>query len=154
VGRGAKLVITLLLVDDDPDDRLLIGDALEEGGLTVDLRSVNDGEELMDYLYRRGRYADLVESPHPSLVLLDLWMPRKSGHQALEEIRAVPELRRLPVVVLTTSKAEEDIVRAYDLGANSYMVKPPTFDALVEAMNNLGRYWFETVTLPPGRLEN
>jgi CheY-like chemotaxis protein len=152
VGSEAKLFTTLLLADDDPDDRLLIRDALEEAGLMVDLRSVDDGEELMDYLYRRGRYADLADSPPPSLVLLDLWMPRKSGYQVLEEIRAVPELRLLPVVVLTTSNAEEDILSAYDLGATSYIVKPPTFEALVEAMTILGRYWFEIVTLPPGRL--
>lgn len=152
MGSEAKLFTTLLLADDDPDDRLLIRDALEEGGLTVDLRSVDDGEELMDYLHRRGRYADPAESPPPSLVLLDLWMPRKSGYQALEEIRAVPELRLLPIVVLTTSNAEEDILSAYDLGATSYIVKPPTFEALVEAMTILGRYWFEIVTFPPGRL--
>ena len=152
MGSEAKLFTTLLLADDDPDDRLLIRDALEEAGLTVDLRSVDDGEELMDYLYRRGRYADLAESPPPSLVLLDLWMPRKSGYQVLEEIRAVPELRLLPIVVLTTSNAEEDILSAYDLGATSYIVKPPTFEALVEAMTVLGRYWFGIVTLPPGKL--
>ena len=143
---------TLLLADDDPDDRLLVKDALDEGRLVVDLRQVEDGEELMDYLHRRGKYAEPNSSPHPDLILLDLKMPKKSGHQALEEIKANPELRGIPVVILTTSKAEEDVVRSYDLGANSVMVKPPAFRALIEAMQTLERYWFEFVTLPPGRV--
>lgn len=146
-------MITLLLADDDPDDRLLVEDALEEGRLLVDLRWVEDGEELMDYLHRRGRYADPSTSPCPDLILLDLKMPRKGGHQALEEIKGDPELRRVPIVVLTTSKAEEDIARAYALGANSFVIKPAYFSALVEAMKTLGKYWFETVALPPGRTE-
>lgn len=144
---------TLLLADDDPDDRLLVEHALEEGRLLVDLRWVENGEELMDYLNRRGRYADPSASPHPDLILLDLKMPRKDGHEALGEIKGNPELRRVPVVVLTTSKAEEDISRAYALGANSFVIKPSYFGALVEVMKTLGKYWFETVTLPPGRSE-
>lgn len=147
------MITTLLLADDDPDDRLLVRDALEEGRLTVDLRLVEDGEELMDYLHRRGRYTEPSNSPYPDLILLDLKMPGKSGHQALEEIKATPELRCIPIVVLTTSKAEEDIVRAYDLGANSFMVKPSSFGALIEAMKTLGGYWFELITLPPGQIE-
>lgn len=146
-----KLGTTLLLADDDPDDRLLVKDALEEGRWLVDLRLVEDGEELMDYLHRRGRYADPNNSPHPNLILLDLKMPKKSGHQALEEIKGNPELRPIPVVVLTTSKAEEDIVRAYELGANSFLVKPTSFGALIEAMKSLERYWFKLITLPPGK---
>ncbi len=149
--REAKLNTTLLLADDDPDDRLLVRDALEEGRLVADLRSVEDGEELIDYLYRRGKYADPKDSPHPDLILLDLKMPRKSGHQALEEIKGNPELRHIPVVVLTTSKAEEDVVRAYNSGANSFIVKPTTFGALIEAMKTLERYWFKLAALPPGR---
>ena len=143
---------TLLLADDDPDDRLLIKDALDEGRLVVDLRQVEDGEELMDYLHRHGKYAEPNRSPHPDLILLDLKMPRKSGHQALEEIKGNSELRRIPIVILTTSKAEEDVVRSYDLGANSFMVKPPAFGALIEAMKTLERYWFELITLPPERV--
>ena len=143
---------TLLLADDDPDDRLLIQDALDEGRLVVDLRQVEDGEELMDYLHRRGKYAEPNSSPRPDLILLDLKMPRKSGHQALEEIKGNSGLRRIPIVILTTSKAEEDVVRSYDLGANSFMVKPPAFGALIEAMKTLERYWFELITLPPGRV--
>lgn len=131
---------------------MLVKDALEEGRLVVDLRLVEDGEELMDYLHRRGRYTDPNNSPHPDLVLLDLKMPKKSGHQALEEIKGNPELRRIPIVVLTTSKAEEDIVRAYNSGANSFIVKPTTFGALTEAMKTLERYWFDLIALPPGRI--
>ncbi len=148
--REAKLNTTMLLADDDPDDRLLIKEALEESRLVADLRSVEDGEELMDYLHRRGRYTEPNASPHPDLILLDLKMPRKGGHQALEEIKVTPELRCIPVVVLTTSKAEEDIARAYASGANSFIVKPTSFGALIEAMKTLGCYWFELTTLPPG----
>jgi CheY-like chemotaxis protein len=150
--REAKVNATLLLADDDPDDRLLIKDALDEGRLVVDLRQVEDGEELMDYLHRCGKYAEPNSSPCPDLILLDLKMPRKSGHQALEEIKANPELRCIPIVILTTSRAEEDVVRSYALGANSFMVKPPAFGTLIEAMKTLERYWFELITLPPGRV--
>jgi len=120
--------------------------------LVTELRSVEDGEELIDYLHRRGKYAEPDSSPHPDLILLDLKMPRKSGHQALEEIKGTPELKRIPVVVLTTSKADEDIVRAYNSGANSFIVKPTTFGALTEAMKTLERYWFKLTALPPGRI--
>lgn len=150
--REVKLNTTLLLADDDPDDRLLVKDALEESRLEADLRSVEDGEELMDYLHHRGKYADPDDSPPPDLILLDLKMPKKSGHQALEEIKGNPKLRRIPIVVLTTSKAEEDIVRAYNSGANSFIVKPTNFGALTEAMKTLERYWFELIALPPGRI--
>jgi CheY-like chemotaxis protein len=150
--REAKLNTTLLLADDDPDDRLLVKEALEESHFVADLRSVEDGEELMNYLHRRGRYTEPDASPHPDLILLDLKMPRKSGHQALEEIKATPELRCIPIVVLTTSKAEEDVARAYASGANSFMVKPTSFGALIEAMKTLRGYWFELITLPPGRI--
>ncbi len=143
-------MITLLLADDDPDDRLLVEEALEEGNSRIELRSVEDGEELVSYLLRRGRYADPSLSPRPALVLLDLKMPRKDGHRALEEIKGDPRLRRIPVVVLSTSKAEEDVARAYDLGANSFVVKPTDFRTLVESMRTMEGYWGETVVLPPG----
>jgi CheY-like chemotaxis protein len=143
------LSTTLLLADDDPDDRLLVRDALEESRWAADLRSVEDGEELMDYLRGRGKYADRGELPFPSLILLDLKMPRKTGHQALKEIKEDPDLRRVPVIILTTSAAEEDVSRSYDLGVNSFITKPASFGALVEAMENLERYWFELVTLAP-----
>ncbi|HXT40714.1 MAG TPA: response regulator [Candidatus Angelobacter sp.] len=140
--------ITLLLADDDPDDRLLAKQALEKSRVANDLRCVEDGEELLDYLRRRGRYTDPRESPRPGLILLDLNMPRKDGREALREIKNDPKLREIPVVVLTTSKAEEDIARTYNLGVNSYITKPVKFAALVDVMKALGKYWFEIVELP------
>jgi CheY-like chemotaxis protein len=140
--------ITILVADDDPDDRLMMEEALEESRLANDLHFVEDGEELMDYLYHRGKYKDREDSPRPKLLLLDLNMPKKHGREALKEIKADPNLRQIPIVVLTTSKAEEDIYRSYDLGVNSFITKPVTFDSLVELMKNLGKYWFEIVILP------
>ena len=142
-------VITILLADDDPDDRQLTRDAFAENRLANVLNTVEDGEELMEYLQRRGRYANLGDVPLPGLILLDLNMPRKDGREALKEIKADQNLRRIPIVVLTTSKAEEDILRSYDLGVNSYVTKPVTFKSLVELIKLLGRYWFEVVELPP-----
>ncbi|MGO8838251.1 MAG: response regulator [Limisphaerales bacterium] len=142
-------MITILLADDDPDDRQLTRDAFAENRLVNMLHTVEDGEELMEYLRRQGRYADQKNVPLPGLILLDLNMPRKDGREALKEIKADPELRRIPIVVLTTSKAEEDILRTYDLGVNSYVTKPVTFKSLVELIKVLGRYWFEVVELPP-----
>jgi CheY-like chemotaxis protein len=141
-------LITILIADDDPDDRELTRDALTECRLANDVHFVKDGEELMEYLHRRGAYKHLAGKPLPGLVLLDLNMPRKDGREALKEIKASPELRRIPIVVLTTSKAEEDILRTYDLGVNSYVTKPVTFDSLVETIKVLGKYWFEIVELP------
>ena len=140
--------ITILMAEDDPDDRLLAFEAFEESRLANELVLVEDGEELMDYLYCRGKYNE-ASAPRPGVILLDLNMPRKDGREALREIKADPDLRRIPVVVLTTSKAEEDILRTYDLGVNSFIVKPVTFADLVEVMRALGRYWFEIVELPP-----
>ena len=141
-------VITILIADDDPDDRELTRDALHECRLANDVHFVKDGEELMDYLHRRGEYTMLAHAPLPGLILLDLNMPRKDGREALKEIKANPDLRRVPIVVLTTSKAEEDILRTYDLGVNSYVTKPVTFESLVETIKVLGKYWFEIVELP------
>jgi CheY-like chemotaxis protein len=140
--------ITILLADDDSDDRMFAEQALAESRLANDLRFVEDGEELLDYLYRRGRYSDPATSPRPGLILLDLNMPRKDGREALREIKADESLRRIPIIVLTTSKAEEDIYRTYDLGVNSFITKPVTFEGLVEVMKVLNRYWFEIVELP------
>ena len=141
-------MITILLSDDDPDDRQLTRDAFGENRLANELHCVEDGEELMDYLHRRGRYNNLNGEPLPGLILLDLNMPRKDGREALKEIKEDPILRRIPIVVLTTSKAEEDILRSYDLGVNSYVTKPVTFKSLVELIKVLGQYWFEVVRLP------
>ncbi len=142
-------MISILLADDDPDDRKLTQDAFAENRLANLLHCVEDGEELMDYLHRCGKYSGLRGEALPGLILLDLNMPRKDGREALKEIKADPELRRIPIVVLTTSKAEEDIMRTYDLGVNSYVTKPVTFKSLVELVKVLGRYWFEVVELPP-----
>ncbi len=140
--------ITILMADDDADDRLLTQEALEESRLANDLRFVEDGEELMDYLCRRDKYVNPDLSPRPGLILLDLNMPRKDGREALEEIKADPDLRQIPVVVLTTSSVEEDIFRTYDLGASSFITKPVTFEGLIEVINTLGIYWLEVVELP------
>ena len=140
--------ITLLMADDDEDDRLLTKVALERSRLANDLRFVEDGEQLLDYLNRRGKYADPLLSPRPGLILLDLNMPRKDGREALREIKTSPALKRIPVVVMTTSQAERDISKIYDLGANSYVTKPVTMDSLVDVLKTIGRYWFEIVELP------
>lgn len=140
--------VTFLMADDDPDDRLMTQKALREYRLKNGMRFVEDGEELMDYLLHRGRYVDPTSAPRPGVILLDLNMPRKDGREALGEIKANPELRSIPVVVLTTSKAEEDILRSYDLGVSAYVAKPVTFQSLVEVMKILSIYWFEIVRLP------
>jgi len=135
----------ILMADDDADDRLLAQDALAECSATSELHCVENGEELLDYLRRRGRYADPASSPRPGLILLDLNMPKKDGRESLREIKQDPDLKRIPVVVLTTSRADTDISRIYDLGANSFITKPVSFDSLVEVMRVLNRYWFELV---------
>lgn len=150
MGKYSRLAI--LMADDDEDDILLTRTALEESRLKNPFYAVKDGEELLDYLYHRGKYSDPQSSPRPGLILLDLNMPRKDGREALKEIKADPALRLIPVVVLTTSKAEEDIYRSYDLGANSFIVKPVTFASLVSVINILGVYWFEIVA-PLGKDE-
>ena len=143
----ASKPVVILMADDDADDRLLAQDALAECHLATDLHFVENGEELMDYLTRRGKYSR-ANAPRPGLILLDLNMPRKDGREALREIKADPELKRIPVVVLTTSKADTDISKIYELGANSFIAKPVTFDSLVNVMKILGSYWLEIVELP------
>jgi CheY-like chemotaxis protein len=132
--------VNILMADDDADDRMMAEKALRESRLSNGLMFVEDGEELMNYLHHRGKYADATQYPLPGLILLDLNMPKKDGREALAEIKADPLLRRIPVVILTTSKAEEDILRSYDLGVNSYITKPVTFQGLVEAMKILNQY--------------
>ncbi len=144
-----KRPVVILIADDDPEDRMLAKDALEENKLSNDLQFVEDGEELIDYLYNKGHYKDKNRYPKPGLILLDLNMPRKDGREALKEIKRDESLRLIPIVILTTSKAEEDIIRSYNLGVNSFITKPVTFDALVEIMKTLSKYWFEIVELPP-----
>ncbi len=140
--------ITILMADDSDDDRMMTREALQESFVINELREVEDGEELMDYLHRRGKYSDPQSAPRPGLILLDLNMPRKSGQEALQEIKNDAALRSIPIVVLTTSNDEHDILRSYNLGVNSFITKPVTFDGLVEVMKAFGRYWIEIVAIP------
>ena len=145
--RNSK-IIPILIADDDEEDRMLIQDAMLESRLLNPLHFVVDGQEVMDYLNHTGKFTDVEKNPLPGLILLDLNMPKKDGREVLKEIKSNPSLRSIPVVVLTTSKAEEDILRTYDLGVNSYIIKPVTFYALVDITKNIGKYWFEIVTIP------
>lgn len=138
--------VVILLADDDPDDRAFTLRALRQNRLSNDVHTVEDGEELMDFLHRRGAYAD---APRPDVILLDLNMPRMDGREALEQIKSDPSLRKIPVVVLTTSEADQDIVQTYDLGVNAFVTKPVTFDGLVNAIKVMSDFWFEIVRLPP-----
>jgi CheY-like chemotaxis protein len=144
-----KKSVTILMADDDPDDRRLTKEAFDESHLMNDLRFVEDGEELLDYLNRRGKYTDPSLAPWPAILLLDLNMPRKDGREALEELKRDPRFRGIRVVIMTTSKAEEDIIRSYNLSASSYITKPVTFERLVDVIRTLGKYWLEIVELPP-----
>jgi len=148
MSRKGSLPINILMADDDEDDRLLTIDALKESRVLNNLYCVHDGVELLQFLRREGEWEDPESSPRPSLILLDLNMPRKDGREALQEIKADPKLRAIPVVILTTSKEEEDMLRGYDLGCASYITKPVNFEGLVELMRALGRYWIEFVELP------
>ena len=144
-----KIPITILICDDDDDDLMLTQQALEDAHISNELRFVEDGEEMLDYLYQRGAFSgETGSAPRPGLILLDLNMPKKDGREALAEIKNDPSLRNIPVLVLTTSKAEEDILRSYDLGVNSFITKPVTFGGLAEAMRVISQYWFEIVELP------
>jgi CheY-like chemotaxis protein len=140
--------IVILMADDDADDREMTRDAFQASRLANDLRFAVDGVDLMDYLNHRGKYSDPASAPRPGLILLDLNMPKKDGREALAEIKADPRLTDIPVIVLTTSKEEEDINRSYTLHASSYITKPVTFQALVDIVGNLGKYWLELVELP------
>lgn len=145
-----KIPITILICDDDEDDRLLTQQALADAHISNALEFVEDGEQLLDYLYQRGQYSgETGKAPRPGLILLDLNMPKMGGREALKVIKGDPTLVDIPVVVLSTSRLDEDIVRSYQLGVNSFITKPVTFSGLVTAMNVLGRYWLEIVELPP-----
>ncbi|MCX5758936.1 MAG: response regulator [Candidatus Hydrogenedentes bacterium] len=149
MARISTKTAVILLVEDDPADQELTRRALEEGKVRNTLQIVSDGEQALDYLFRRGRYADPVSSPRPDLILLDLNLPKLDGRQVLENIRVSPELRRIAIVVLTTSNQEEDIVRSYDLGANSYITKPVDLAQFLRVVQALQEYWFEVVVLSP-----
>ena len=145
-----KIPITILICDDDEDDRMLTQQALQDAHVSNSIRFVVDGEQLLDYLYQRGEYAgETGKAPRPGLILLDLNMPKMNGREALKIIKEDKSLHDIPVVVLSTSRLDEDIVRSYQLGVNSFITKPVTFTGLVDAMNVLGRYWLEIVELPP-----
>lgn len=140
---------TILLVEDDRGDQELTRRALDEGKIRNDLRIVEDGEEALAYLFRRGKYKDPATSPRPDLLLLDLNLPRVDGREVLEQIRADSKLRRMAVVVLTTSRQEEDILRSYELGCNSFITKPVDVNQFIQVIQALERYWFQIVVLPP-----
>lgn len=141
-------MIEIHMCDDDPDDRLLFKDAIEEANVLNKVSFTQDGQDLMDYLLARGDHQDRIEQPLPDIILLDLNMPRKDGREALKEIKENSALKHIPIIVLTTSKEEEDIIRSYNLGANSYITKPVTFEKLVELVSKFTDYWFKIVKLP------
>lgn len=142
--------ITILMAEDDPDDRMLVQEAFEESRLKNELRFVEDGEQIMAYLRHEEGY-DAHNAPEPAVILLDLNMPKKDGREVLEELKSDPKLRHIPVIVLTTSEAEEDIVRSYCSGAAGFVVKPVTFQRLVDVLKTIGDYWLEIVQLPTGK---
>jgi CheY-like chemotaxis protein len=135
----------ILLVEDNPGDVRLTIEALKEGKVRNHLRVVNDGVEALDYLHQRGAYADAVR---PDIILLDLNLPRMDGREVLEEIKRDPKLRRIPVVVLTTSSSEEDILRSYDLHVNCYITKPVDMDQFIRVIKAIDTFWFDVVRLP------
>ncbi|MGF1637565.1 MAG: response regulator [Cyclobacteriaceae bacterium] len=139
--------IPILMADDDADDRMLAREAMEENRVANQLIFVENGEELLDYLYQRGNY-NPDNAPRPGLILLDLNMPKMDGREALRHIKSDPGLRRIPIVILTTSKAEIDIIKSYDLGVNSFVSKPVTFDELIKVTREIRNYWFGIVELP------
>lgn len=144
--KHTKRPITLLMAEDDPEDLALVCEAFEEAKTHTLLKVVRDGEELLTYLQQDPPYED---AGRPDVILLDLNMPKKSGHECLSVIKSDPALRSIPVIILTSSSAEEDIVSSYELGVNSYIRKPITFGSLVKIVRSLGEYWFEVVELPP-----
>ncbi len=147
--EGVEKFGRILVVEDDPEDRQLVEKAIEVNQWANELYFVEDGEEALDYLYYRGKYSDPASAPRPGLLLLDLNLPKKNGREVLQEIKADPTMRALPVIVFSTSQAIEDIQACYDVGANSYISKPNTFVGLVKTMEALRQYWFGVVELPP-----
>jgi CheY-like chemotaxis protein len=144
--------LTILLADDDEEDRELARDALQNSRLANEMKFVHDGQDLLDYLRHEGRWTQ-EDAPRPGIILLDLNMPKKDGREALQEIKADESLRRIPVVVLTTSKDEADVLSTYDLGVSSFITKPVTFGGLVDVMKTWTQYWFEIVELPNGEVD-
>lgn len=143
-----KKIWTILVAEDDPDDRFLLGEAFTENLLSEHLYFVENGEQLIDYLHGKGKYNDPILCPRPDLILLDLNMPKKDGREALKEIKSDLNFCQIPIVVFTTSKAEEDILYCDKLGGNSFISKPVSYEDMLQMVKQLGIYWFETVTLP------
>lgn len=139
--------VNILMADDDLDDKMLMKEALEENSFLNKIHFVDDGEELMLYLYKRGKYRS-VPTFRPGMILLDLNMPKIDGREALKIIKSDTDLKRIPVVIYTTSKSEDDVISTYDLGVNSFICKPVGYDQLVEIARQIGNYWFRIVTLP------
>lgn len=146
--KSNKEPITILMAEDDPEDQMLVREALEESHLDNVLHCVGNGEELIRYLHNKGKYSDKKKYPLPGIILLDLNMPKKDGKETLKEIKSDPKLRSIPVIVLTTSKMDEDILKTYDLGVSSFITKPVSFDGLVNVMKGISKYWFGIVKLP------
>ncbi len=143
-----KAAITILLADDDEEDRMMTEEALADSQFRSNLRFAVDGEEVLDYLNNRGRFQDESDNPLPALILLDLNMPKKDGREVLAEIKKDAKWRSIPIVVFTTSTADEDIQHTYSLGVNSYITKPVTYNGMIETMQSLKKYWLEVATLP------
>ncbi len=140
--------LIILMADDDPDDRLMVEEAFEENHMAYDLRFVYNGQELMDYLNGTGRFSGFGQLPRPDLIILDVNMPKKDGFEALQEIKTDRQLCSIPVIIFTSSRSDEDIIRSYNLGVNSFINKPVSFKELVELIGAFGKYWFEIVLLP------
>lgn len=140
--------LLLLYAEDDPDDVMLMKDAMDEGGMEDELKIVQDGHELMNYLKGRGAYHDPVQAPAPDIILLDLNLPQKDGHEVLKEIKNDDDLKHIPVIVLTSSRSDEVITSVYKLGANSFIVKPVSIGSLAEIMTSMKRFWGQISELP------
>jgi two-component system, response regulator len=140
--------ITIHMCDDDPDDQLLISDALQEARLVNMIDFTSNGRELLQYLNREGEYSSLIGKPLPGIILLDLNMPIMDGREVLKILKSDNRFKSIPIVILTTSKAEEDVARSYDMGVNSFIIKPVSFEGLVEMIQSLTDYWFHLVALP------
>jgi CheY-like chemotaxis protein len=140
------MLIEVLLVEDNPGDVLLTKIALEDSKIRVNLNVVEDGVEAMAFLRKQGKY---INMPHPDIILLDFNLPKKDGREVLAEVKTDENLKRIPVVVLTTSQAEEDILKAYNLAANCYISKPVDFDQFVKIVQSIENFWFTVVKLPP-----
>ncbi len=143
-----KKIFTILYAEDDEDDFFLLSDSLRKANFKCDLHRVRNGQEALDFLYHKNAFQDSLKHPRPNMVLLDLKMPIMDGNEALKRIRSDKEFSKIPVVVLTSSKATEDISKSYGYGANSYIQKPDWYEEMISLVNMIGRYWFQLIVLP------